>query len=62
MKFLREIEGRERSDTYRRQDLDAKLMDAAKPVASGASVKKCSHCGATVSMQKSFCGKCGGKL
>lgn len=54
-----EIEDRERSDAYRRQELDAKLMDAAKPVTAGASVKKCPHCGSTVPMQASFCGECG---
>jgi ribosomal protein L40E len=60
--FMKEVEDRERGDAYRRQELDAKLMDAAKPVASGASVKKCSHCGATVPMQASFCGECGTRL
>jgi len=60
--FMKEVEDRERSDAYRRQELDSKLMDAAKPMATGASVKKCSHCGATVPMQASFCGECGGKL
>jgi len=60
--FMKEVEDRERGDAYRRQDLDAKLMNAAKPIATGASVKKCSHCGATVPMQASFCGECGKKL
>jgi ribosomal protein L40E len=60
--FMKEIEDRERGDANRRQELDAKLMDAAKPIATGASVKKCSHCGATVPMQASFCGECGSKL
>ncbi len=60
--FMKEVEDRERGDAYRRQELDAKLMDAAKPIASSASVKKCSHCGATVPMQASFCGECGSKL
>lgn len=60
--FMKEIEDRERSDAYRRQELDAKLMGAAKPAASGASVRKCPHCGATVPMQASFCGECGSKL
>ena len=55
------LEGAATGDAYRRQDLDAKLMDAAKPMAMGASVKKCSHCGATVPMQASFCGECGTK-
>jgi len=60
--FMKEVEDRERGDANRRQGLDAKLMDAAKPMATGASVKKCSHCGATVPMQASFCGECGSKL
>lgn len=60
--FMKEVEDRERSDAHRRQELDAKLMDAAKPIASGASVRKCPHCGETVPMQASFCGACGGKL
>ena len=60
--LMKEVEDRERGDANRRQELDAKLMDAAKPIATGASVKKCSHCGATVPMQASFCGECGGKL
>jgi len=59
--FMKEIEDRERSDAHRRQELDAKLMDAAKPIATG-SVKKCPHCGATVPMHASFCGECGSKL
>ncbi|MCG2736053.1 MAG: hypothetical protein L6282_06615 [Candidatus Methanoperedenaceae archaeon] len=33
--FMKEVEDRERGDAYRRQELDAKLMDAAKPVAAG---------------------------
>lgn len=60
--FMKEVEDRERGDANRRQGLDAKLMDAAKPIATGASVKKCSHCGATVPMQASFCGECGNKM
>ncbi len=49
-------------DANRRQDLDMKFMFAPKQIAMGASVKKCSHCGATVPMQASFCGECGSKL
>jgi len=56
------LAGAAAGDAYRRQELDAKLMDAAKPMATGASMKKCSHCGATVLMQASFCGECGAKL
>jgi hypothetical protein len=32
---MKEVEDRERGDAYRRQELDAKLMDAAKPMATG---------------------------
>ncbi|MCK4938575.1 MAG: hypothetical protein KAR85_08230, partial [Methanosarcinales archaeon] len=59
VEFMKGVEDREREDAYRRQELDAKLMDAAKPVSSGASVKICPHCGSTVPMQASFCGECG---
>ncbi|MBC2699621.1 MAG: hypothetical protein HF976_08885 [ANME-2 cluster archaeon] len=49
------MKDRERKDAYRRQELDAKLMDAAKPVSAGvgagAKVSKCPHCGAMVSVQ-----------
>jgi len=59
--FMKEIEDRERKDAYRRAEMDAKLMDAAKPVVSGAT-KKCPHCGSTLPMQASFCGECGREL
>jgi len=59
---MKDIEDREREDAYRRQDLDAKLMDAAKPVTSGSNIRKCPHCGSTVPMHASFCGECGGNL
>jgi len=65
---MKEIEDRECGDAYRRQELDAKLMDAAKPVSAGvgagtgAKVWKCPHCGAMVPMQAKFCGECGGKM
>lgn len=39
-----------------------KFMFAPKQIATGASVKKCSHCGATVPMQASFCGECRRKM
>lgn len=60
--FIKEIEDREREDAYRRQELDANLMNAAKPATTGANVRKCPNCGATVPMQASFCKECGGKL
>lgn len=32
LSLMKEVEDRERSDTYRRQELDAKLMDTTKPI------------------------------
>lgn len=54
--FMKEIEYRERGDAYRRQELDAKLMDAANPVTTGSNIRKCPHCGSTMPIQASFCG------
>ena len=68
VEFMKDIEDREREDAYRRQELDAKLMDAAKPVSAGVGagpsvkVRKCPHCGAMVPVQAKFCGECGGKV
>ena len=59
---MKDIEDREGEDAYRRQELDAKLMDAAKPVTSGSNIRKCPHCGSTVQMQASSCGECGSKI
>ena len=41
---MKEIEDREREDAYRRQELDAKLMDAAKPGSAGAGAGECRAC------------------
>ncbi|MCK5661233.1 MAG: zinc-ribbon domain-containing protein, partial [Methanosarcinales archaeon] len=62
VEFMMNVEDRERADAYRRQELDASLMDAAKPMSSGGTVKKCPHCGATIPMQANFCGDCGSKI
>ena len=66
VEFMKEVEDKEREDAYRRQELDAKLMDAAKPVSAGAGtgakVRKCPHCGAMVPVQAKFCGECGGNM
>jgi len=68
VEFMKGVEDREREDAYRRQELDAKLMDAAKPVSAGvgagagAKVRKCPDCGAMVPVQAKFCGECGGKV
>lgn len=66
VEFIKEIEDRERGDAYRRQELDAKLMDAAKPISAGtgpgAKARKCPNCGAMVPVQAKFCGECGGKM
>ena len=50
---MKEIEDREREDAYRRQELDAKLMDAVKlvSVGVGAKVRKSPHHGAMVQEQ-----------
>lgn len=68
VEFMKDIEDREREDAYRRQELDAKLMDAAKPVSAGvgagagANLRKCPNCGAMVPVLAKFCGECGGKI
>ncbi len=68
VEFMKEVEDREREDAYRRQELDAKLMDAAKPISAGAGagpvakVRKCPNCGAMVPVQAKFCGECGSEL
>lgn len=62
VQFMMDVEDRERADAYRRQELDSKLMDAAKPVSSGSNVKKCPHCGSTIPAEANFCGQCGTKL
>lgn len=53
---------RERSYAYGRQELDAKLMDAAKPIATGAGVKKGPNCGREAEANEKFCPECGAKL
>lgn len=60
--FVGIMEDMEREDANRRQELDAGLMDAAKPVTTGSNVRKCPSCGSTIPMQASFCGSCGSKL
>ncbi|MBE0521811.1 MAG: hypothetical protein IBX39_06025 [Candidatus Methanoperedenaceae archaeon] len=60
--FMMNVEDRERADAYRRKELDAGLMDAAKPVTTGSTVRKCPGCGSTIPMQASFCGSCGSKI
>jgi len=66
VEFMKEVEDQEREDAYHRQELDAKLMDAAKPISAGtgpgANVRKCPHCGAKVPVQAKFCGECVGKM
>jgi len=52
----------QRADANRMHELDAGLMDAAKPMSSGSSVRKCPHCVGTLPMQASFCGDCGSKI
>jgi len=62
VQFMMNVEDRERADANRRKELDADLMSAAKPVAMGSTVKKCSGCGSTIPAEASFCGQCGSKI
>ncbi|MDK2947689.1 SPFH domain / Band 7 family protein [Methanolobus vulcani] len=59
--FMMQVEDRERSDSYRRQELDASMMGAAQGKTSH-TVKKCPGCGSTVPSEASFCSQCGKKL
>lgn len=62
VQFMMDVEDRERADANRRKELDADLMDAAKPVTAGSTVKKCLSCGSTIPAEASFCGQCGTKV
>ena len=62
VQFMMDVEDRERADANRRKELDADLMDAAKPVTAGSTVKKCPSCGSTIPAEASFCGQCGAKV
>ncbi|AKB84845.1 SPFH domain-containing protein [Methanococcoides methylutens] len=61
VRFMMEVEDRERDDSYRRKELDAEMMGAAQPRRS-AGVRKCPGCGSTVAAEAHFCGQCGTKL
>ncbi len=61
VKFMMEVEDRERADSYRRQELDASMMGAAQGKRSH-TVRKCPGCGSTVPSESSFCSQCGKKL
>ncbi|MGM0771835.1 MAG: SPFH domain-containing protein [Halobacteriota archaeon] len=61
VRFMMEVEDRERDDSYRRKELDAEMMGAAQPRRS-PGVKKCHGCGSTVPAGAHFCGQCGTKL
>jgi hypothetical protein len=61
VRFMMDVEDRERADSYRRQELDAALMGAAHDKMS-PSVRKCPGCGSTVPAEAGFCGQCGRKL
>lgn len=61
VRFMMEVEDRERDDSYRRQELDAGMMGAAHAKVT-ATVKKCPGCGTTVPAEASFCSQCGSKL
>ncbi|MEA1984097.1 MAG: zinc-ribbon domain-containing protein [Euryarchaeota archaeon] len=59
--LMMKVEDREREDSYRRQDMDAKMMGAAQAKRS-PNVRKCPSCGATIPAEAKFCGQCGTKL
>ncbi|MDG6243702.1 MAG: SPFH domain-containing protein [Methanolobus sp.] len=58
VRFMMEVEDRERADSYRRQELDAAMMGAAVGRTSH-TVRKCPGCGSTIPSEASFCSKCG---
>ncbi|WP_406662161.1 zinc-ribbon domain-containing protein [Methanolobus sp. ZRKC3] len=61
VRFMMDVEDRERADSYRRQELDAGMMGAAHGKVS-STVKKCPGCGTTVPAEASFCSQCGTQL
>jgi len=61
VRFMMEVEDRERDDSYRRQELNAAMMGAAHAKAT-STVKKCPGCGTTVPSEASFCSQCGSNL
>ena len=61
VRFMMEVEDRERDDSYRRQELDAGMMKAAHGKVS-SSVRKCPGCGTTIPSEASFCSQCGTKM
>ncbi|MBP1909068.1 SPFH domain-containing protein [Methanolobus bombayensis] len=61
VRFMMEVEDREREDSYRRQELDAGMMGAAQGKVS-STVRKCPGCGSTVPSEASFCSQCGKRL
>ncbi len=61
VRFMMEVEDRERGDSYRRQELDAAMMGAAH-VKTTPTVRKCPGCGTTIPAEASFCSQCGTKI
>jgi hypothetical protein len=61
VRFMMEVEDRERADSYRRQELDASMMSAAQGNNS-PSVRKCPGCESTIPNEASFCSQCGTKI
>ncbi|MDR6223560.1 zinc-ribbon domain-containing protein [Methanococcoides alaskense] len=61
VRFMMDVEDRERDDSYRRKELDAEMMGAAQARRT-PGVKKCPGCGTTVPAEAHFCGQCGTKL
>ena len=61
VRFMMDVEDRERADAYRRQELDAAMMGAAQGNTS-STVRKCHGCGSTIPSEASFCSQCGMKM
>lgn len=61
VEFMKEVEDRERKDSYRHKELDAEMMGAAH-ARRMPGVRKCPYCGTTVPAEANFCGQCGKKL
>jgi hypothetical protein len=61
IKFMMDVEDRERADAYRHKELDAAMMGAAQNNVS-PGVRKCPNCGSVIAAEANFCGQCGSKM
>ncbi|AEH61139.1 hypothetical protein Mzhil_1285 [Methanosalsum zhilinae DSM 4017] len=62
IEFMKEVEDRERMNSYRRQELDAAMMSAANSNDKYIISKKCYECGTRISSDARFCSQCGRTL